>query len=105
MTTPIIPQVKRRRKTNLVLNPVTVDAIRDEVLPLLPGVSLSDIVDAFLAQFAGAVVPLVRATRDVPEHVRSAAAESAMAEMLGRLIIDAVRTDLPSFTPKEVDDG
>jgi hypothetical protein len=105
MTTPTIPQVNRRRKTNLVLTGPVVDAIRNEVLPLLPGVSLSDIVDSFLAQFANAVVPVVRMAKDVPEHVRAATAESAMAEMLGRFIINSVRTDAPVFPPSEVDSG
>jgi hypothetical protein len=105
MTTSPVPTVKRRRKTNVMLTPSAVDAVRDEILPLLPGVSLSDILDSFLLQFAGAIVPVVRMAKDVPEHVRAATAESAMAEMLGRFIINSVRTDAPVFPPSEVDSG
>jgi hypothetical protein len=102
---PDIPKVYRRRRTNLLLSPDAVDAIREHVLPLLPGVSLSDIVDSFLQAFAGGMVPVIVSLKNVPEEVRAGAAESAMAEMLGRFIMGSVRTDAPLFPPTEVDDG
>lgn len=104
-TPPTVPMLKKRRKTTVNLTGEAVDAVRNEVLPLLPGVSLSDILDTFLRQFAGMVVPVVRATADAPEHLRSATAETLMAEALGRLVMTTVRTNGGSFPPGEVDDG
>jgi hypothetical protein len=105
MTRTQLPHVKRRRRINVMLSPDAIDGVREHVLPLLPGVSLSDILDSFLLMFADSVVPVVVAAKDVPEHLRAAAAESAMAEMLGRFLINSVRTDAPGFPPLEVDDG
>jgi hypothetical protein len=105
MTTSHLPQVNRRRKTTIMLTPATVDALREHVLPLLPGVSLSDILDSFLKLFADAVVPMVLATKDVPEHMRAAVAEQAMYEALARVLVNAARPDPALFPPVEVDDG
>lgn len=88
-----------------MLSPAAVDALREHVLPLLPGVSLSDILDSFLNLFADAVVPVVVAVKDVPEHMRAAVAEKAMYEALARVLMNSARTDVPLFPPPEVDDG
>jgi hypothetical protein len=104
-TAPTVPLVRKRRKTTVNLTGEAVDALREHVLPLLPGVSLSDILDSFLREFAGMVVPMVRAMKDAPEHLRAATAETLMAEALGRLVLNTVRTNGASFAPEEVDDG
>ena len=104
-TPPTVPLVRKRRKTTVNLTGEAVDALREHVLPLLPGVSLSDILDTFLRQFAGMVVPVIRATKDAPEHLRAATAETLMAETLGRLMLSTVRTNGDASPPWEVDDG
>jgi hypothetical protein len=94
-----------RTRYTVKLPTKAVQQLRDVVLPLTPGISLSDLLSAFTETIAEFAVPLAKRVQEVPEQERGAAVEEALVDLFGRVAVAAMRTSQGQLEWREEDTG